>query len=106
MVAFNDWAALAVLSALRQAGLAVPEEVAVVGVDGVSLGALAAPPLTTVDLQPGAIGAACVERLLDGAGGATRPLVITPRLVVRASAPGLAPETPGAPPVAPDDTAG
>jgi DNA-binding LacI/PurR family transcriptional regulator len=96
-----------VLSALRQAGIAVPEEVAVVGVDGVSLGALAAPPLTTVDLQPGAIGAACVERLLlDGAGGAAGPLVITPRLVVRASAPDPALEAPWATPMTRDDPHG
>ncbi|MFS4507017.1 LacI family DNA-binding transcriptional regulator [Clavibacter sp. Sh2141] len=53
IVAFNDVCALGVLSACRRAGVDVPGEVRVVGIDGLSLGRLLAPTLTTlaVDLD-------------------------------------------------------
>ena len=53
IIAFNDVMALGVLQACRRAGLDVPGDVRVVGVDGLPLGALVAPTLTTlaVDLD-------------------------------------------------------
>ncbi|RII90802.1 LacI family transcriptional regulator, partial [Clavibacter californiensis] len=53
IVAFNDVCALGVLSACRRAGVDVPGDVRVVGIDGLSLGRLLAPTLTTlaVDLD-------------------------------------------------------
>ncbi|EYT65001.1 LacI family transcriptional regulator [Curtobacterium flaccumfaciens UCD-AKU] len=53
VLAFNDVLALGVLSACRRAGVDVPGDVRVVGVDGLPLGTLVAPTLTTlaVDLD-------------------------------------------------------
>jgi DNA-binding LacI/PurR family transcriptional regulator len=53
IIAFNDVCALGVLSACRRAGLDVPGDVRVVGIDGLALGRLLAPTLTTlaVDLD-------------------------------------------------------
>ena len=48
VAAYNDEVAFAVLAGARIAGLAVPEDLAVIGVDDVPLAALASPPLTTV----------------------------------------------------------
>lgn len=47
----NDFTAIGAICALRDAGLSIPEDVAVVGFDNVPLAAYTAPPLTTVD-QP------------------------------------------------------
>ncbi len=46
--AFNDEVALAVLAGARRLGLAIPDDLAVIGVDDIPAAALAAPPLTTV----------------------------------------------------------
>ncbi|MBA8796011.1 DNA-binding LacI/PurR family transcriptional regulator [Friedmanniella endophytica] len=46
--AYNDEQAIVLLAALRRAGLAVPDDVAVIGVDDIPLAALTDPPLTTV----------------------------------------------------------
>ena len=46
--ASNDTVALGAMAALRQRGLRIPENVAVVGYDDIPLAAYAAPPLTTV----------------------------------------------------------
>jgi DNA-binding LacI/PurR family transcriptional regulator len=40
--------ALALLAALSDAGIAVPEEAAVIGCDNISAGELSTPPLTTI----------------------------------------------------------
>lgn len=46
--AFNDEVALAVLAGARRLGVAIPGDLAVIGVDDIPAAALAAPPLTTV----------------------------------------------------------
>ncbi len=48
---FNDLMALGVLGELRSRGLAVPDRIRVVGVDGLSAGALVGPPLTTLAMD-------------------------------------------------------
>lgn len=48
VAAYNDEVALAVLAGLRAAGLRVPDDVAVIGVDDIPAARLAAPALTTV----------------------------------------------------------
>jgi DNA-binding LacI/PurR family transcriptional regulator len=51
ILAFNDLMALGVLSACRRAGVDVPDEMRVVGVDGLALGGLVAPTLTTLQVD-------------------------------------------------------
>jgi DNA-binding LacI/PurR family transcriptional regulator len=61
----NDQLAMTVIRDLRLLGLLVPEDVSVVGFDGVHVGQLMTPPLTTM-VQPTAdIGRIAVEHLLQ-----------------------------------------
>lgn len=84
----SDLLARGVLDGLREAGRAVPEDVAVVGTDNWRLVALAArPPLTTVDLRLEDVGRRAAEVLLasiDGQAAAGTEMV-PPRLVARSS---------------------
>ena len=51
IAAYNDDVALAVLAAARTIGLRVPDQLAVIGVDDIPLGALWSPALTTLALD-------------------------------------------------------
>nr|WP_246406049.1 substrate-binding domain-containing protein [Modestobacter versicolor] len=88
VAAYNDEVALAVLAGARAAGVRVPQEVAVIGVDDVPAAQLAAPPLTTVsqslELQARFLSAS-VLAALDGGPEPPRPTDLL-RLVVRSSA--------------------
>lgn len=88
LFAGNDTVAFGALRALREAGLRVPEDIAVVGYDDVPLAAFAAPPLTTVHTDPIAHGRLAVRLLTAQLRGedvrALAPLP-APKLVVRAS---------------------
>ena len=48
MVAVNDMLAFGLLAGFRDAGLAVPRDVSVIGMDGLFLSSLTSPGLTTV----------------------------------------------------------
>ncbi len=65
ILAFNDLMAAGVLKALQEAGVAVPGDCAVMGMDGIPLGELLTPELTTLSLDLRAVGRAAVG-LLDG----------------------------------------
>ncbi len=83
----SDVAAMSALSALTEAGLDVPGDVAVVGYDDVTLAAHTAPPLTTIrqDLVTGT--RLMVETLLRRiAGEPAESAIVTPQLIVRSSA--------------------
>lgn len=49
---YNDDLALALLAAMRRLGLGAPADLAVIGVDDIPAAAYAAPPLTTVSIDP------------------------------------------------------
>ena len=88
VAAYNDEVAFAVLAGARVTGLAVPADLAVIGVDDVPLAALASPPLTTVTQsieREASYLAACVLAALDGEDAPVR-LHGGPVLVERASA--------------------
>ena len=81
----------AALEALRSAGRSVPEDVAVVGYDDISLAAYCSPPLTTVRQNTAAAGNLLVERLLAQIEGQPAPAVVLPvELVIRESCGALA----------------
>ena len=85
--AFNDLLAIGAVRALRDAGRRVPEDVAVVGYDDITMAALLDPPLTTVHTDKYELGRTLVEilgRRLDGHAAEHR--LLSPRLVVRRSA--------------------
>lgn len=71
---YNDDIALAVLAGARMAGVRVPADVAVIGVDDIPLAALASPPLTTVRQRSDEQGSLLAARLLALAAGAQPPV--------------------------------
>jgi LacI family transcriptional regulator len=86
--AASDLMAAGAIRAIEQAGLSVPEDIAVVGFDDIQLAAMMQPALTTIRQDKLGLGAAAGEALirmieLDGAPppGITLPV----ELVVRAS---------------------
>lgn len=82
----NDLMALGALAAARDLGVAVPQELAVVGVDDVPGADVAAPALSTVRQPFAELGRVCLEVLLEAIGGAAASShSIAPVLVVRAS---------------------
>lgn len=83
----NDQTALGVLRALHESGRGVPEDVSVVGFDGLADTASFWPPLTTVSQSFTAVGAALVRTLLAAIENEPHPLeaLVPTRLVVRRS---------------------
>lgn len=84
----SDLMAAGALPALKELGLDVPRDVAVVGYDNLGVAASTQPPLTSVIQPVVAMARAAGLRLLDQLQGAapTPPLIFAPELVVRASA--------------------
>ena len=89
LICVNDFMALGAMKALRDAGLAVPRDVSVVGYDNISLSGFACPPLSTLDVPRERIGHLLGEALMT-AGGTPSPLwgreiLIEPELIIRDS---------------------
>ena len=83
----NDEMAFGLIRALREAGLRVPDDVAVVGFDDIADAADYRPPLTTIRQDFDALGAAAIDALVARlAGAAVAPVVLVPELIRRASA--------------------
>jgi diguanylate cyclase (GGDEF)-like protein len=87
VLAANDAMALGALDALRERGLRVPEDVAVVGFDDTPGGHRADPPLTSVDQHLQEQGEVAARLLLDQLAGRAVPeeVRLGGDLVVRAS---------------------
>lgn len=86
VVVMSDVMALGALEALRTAGRSVPDDIAVVGYDDISLAAYCSPPLTTVRQNVPAAGGLLVGRLLATVEGRPAPPVTLPvELVIRRS---------------------
>lgn len=85
--ASSDLLAMAAIGALRERGLRVPEDVAVVGYDDVELAAHFSPPLTTVRQSLHGGGVALVEALLQTLeqGQAAPSVQLETDLIVRQS---------------------
>jgi DNA-binding LacI/PurR family transcriptional regulator len=81
--AFNDLLALGAMHVLTEAGLRVPQDVAVVGFDDIEEGRYSTPPLTTVAPDKAAIGRLSLDLLLSeapAAGETTVPYTIARRM--------------------------
>lgn len=86
--ASNDLSALGLLSALRERGLRVPEDVSVVGFDDVPEAAFFTPPLTTVRQDFAALGRQMMQKVLLSLEESEDETIDTPlptELVVRDS---------------------
>ncbi|ABC39415.1 transcriptional regulator, LacI family [Burkholderia thailandensis E264] len=65
----NDWLAMVVIRGLRDARLAVPDDMSVLGFDGLAVGELLAPPLASVATPNREIGRAAWRRLAERIAG-------------------------------------
>ncbi len=65
--AYNDTSALAALKVCQDAGLRVPQDIAIVGFDDIPAAGFGATPLTTLRVDKEALGRAGVELILRGA---------------------------------------
>ena len=86
--AHNDLSAIGAMQSVREAGLRVPDDIAIVGFDDVPSAAHTDPPLTTVHQPLRQIGAAAAHMLLDHFAGTPMPhtpSVIPTELVIRGS---------------------
>jgi DNA-binding LacI/PurR family transcriptional regulator len=84
--AASDLIALGAMHALRDQGIGIPAEVAVIGFDDIPAASLANPPLTTVVQDTRRAGEALVDTLLKLIAGESATGTIFPaRLVIRQS---------------------
>ncbi|HJC56542.1 MAG TPA: LacI family transcriptional regulator [Candidatus Eisenbergiella intestinipullorum] len=65
VVGFNDEFSLGLICGFQEQGLRVPQDVSVMGIDGIGARKYVSPLLTTVSLFPEEQGAMCVQVLLD-----------------------------------------
>lgn len=89
ILAGNDLIGIGALRAAAQLSLTVPNDVSIVGFDGIALSEFVAPPLTTVaqpTYQLGRLAASLLVRRRSGEiSGVGKPHLLEPHLVVRSS---------------------
>lgn len=85
----NDAMAVGVYHALYQAGLQIPQDVAVMGYDDIELARYLSPPLSTIHQPKDELGELAIDTLihrLRDPDASQQTLVLTPELVARGSA--------------------
>ena len=87
LVAYNDISALGAMTALREAGHKVPEDVSVMGFDDIEFSSIAYPPLTTIRQPLREMGATAAELLIRKIekNEVVENIRVRPDLVVRSS---------------------
>jgi LacI family transcriptional regulator len=86
--AANDEMAAGIIDAALEAGLSIPDDLAVVGFDDTRIAAMTRPRLTTVRVPMSAMGAAAVDLLCQRLDNPKRPatkLILESELIVRES---------------------
>lgn len=93
ILCFNDLVAIGAIEACGDAGVRVPDEVAIVGFDDIRLASLISPALTTLSVPKYDLGATLVNMLLEpeGENGASREAIIKPHLIQRQTTKSVAP---------------
>ena len=87
--AFSDHVAASVMRGLADVGVRVPDDIAVVGVDGTAMGAECIPSLTSIRQDSGKLMAAAVDLLtekIDNSDVPVRSVILPTELIVRESA--------------------
>lgn len=85
---FCDQMAIDAMQELKQRGIRIPDDIAVMGVDNLSVGGMLAPSLTTIDVQNSQMGIGSAQILLRKIQERSAHLAqvnLTPRLIARAS---------------------
>lgn len=84
--ASSDMIAMGVLKAAHKLGIRVPEELQIVGFDGIAIGEIVTPGLTTVAQNIYALGEAATKMLVQQINGETlqhKHITIEPSLIIR-----------------------
>ncbi len=94
VLASNDLTAIGAMVAIHEAGLRIPQDISVIGFDGIELSAYTQPALTTLVVPRRELAALAFRSLLQHKDGPAQGLphrehVIEPKLVIRASTAGL-----------------
>jgi DNA-binding LacI/PurR family transcriptional regulator len=91
VLASNDLTAIGAMGAIHHAGMRIPEDISVIGFDGIELSAYTEPPLTTLLISRRDLAATAFRSLYQRRSQATgkrngnREYVIQPQLVIRQS---------------------
>ena len=92
LFSYNDLVAIGALRDCAAVGRRVPEDVAIVGYDGITMSALVSPSLTTCRVPRVDMGSQAVLMLLsciNDKTGSCGEMMVTPELVIRASTVGV-----------------
>lgn len=90
VIAYNDILAIGLIAALRAGGVAVPDQVSVVGIDDVQFSSLVSPALSTVRIPRRDLGTRAVDELTTllhhtNSPGDLRPVVLDSQFIPRTS---------------------
>lgn len=88
VVAVSDKTAIGAMEAIREAGLRIPDDIAIVGIDDVGESAYTEPPLTTFRIPRNLMGTIAMRTLHHVIGGEEEPVaktIVYGELVVRGS---------------------
>lgn len=90
VVCYDDNTALTLMDELRAAGLAIPDDIGVVGFDDIPFARISNPRLTTISQRSDVLGRVSADFLLDAVGRAKLPRsqLMPVSLVVRETTPG------------------
>ncbi|MEH7520446.1 substrate-binding domain-containing protein [Priestia megaterium] len=85
---YNDEMAIGAIKAIKDSGLKVPEDVAVVGIDNLEISSIVEPHITTIDQPKYEIGKKAMElliQLINGVKLENKTFVLKDELIVRES---------------------
>lgn len=87
LIAMNDLLAIGLAAGLREHGITIPDDIAMVGIDDLFLARLMNPPMTSIRQPLAAMAEAAIACLVDDAGEAVPAtgLIFPPELIVRQS---------------------
>ncbi len=89
VIAFSDYVATGLINGLRDGGARVPEDMAVVGIDGTEMGSFYYPPLTTIAVDIEGTAKKSIELLLqlvEDRSAGPQEIVMPTELIIRGSA--------------------
>ncbi|HMO58456.1 MAG TPA: LacI family DNA-binding transcriptional regulator [Roseiflexaceae bacterium] len=91
--AFNDMMAIGAIRAINERGMRVPEDVAVIGFDGIGLTEHTCPPLSTIAQPIPRMSGIAISMLLERINGTgpldSRTIIVDPQLIIRQSTVGM-----------------
>jgi DNA-binding LacI/PurR family transcriptional regulator len=80
LFASNDFLALAAIRATRSLGQRVPEDLSIVGFDGIEVGTMVEPSLATIETEPKLMGSGAAATVLSAINGESSPQLQDPGL--------------------------